>query len=253
MDYPKIVSTMRSLALAAGAAILEVRGRPDFEVRAKSDNSPVTEADEAADVLIRTGLRAAFPDIPVVTEEERSSHVPAGATFFLVDPLDGTKEFVRGAGDFTVNIALVENGVPTRGVVLAPAVGRLFYTLADGSAVEDTRPDDPEGEGALRTIRVAQADPAGLAVVASKSHRDKATDDYIRSRTGTRRRTTTSRGTRCGRSVLPVPRSSSAWSRRARPISTPGSGGRWNGTPPRVMRSFAPPVAAWCASTIWSR
>jgi 3'(2'), 5'-bisphosphate nucleotidase len=179
MDYAKIVSTMRSLALAAGAVILEVRRRPDFEVRAKSDNSPVTEADEAADALIRTGLRAAFPDIPVVTEEERSSHVPAGATFFLVDPLDGTKEFVRGAGDFTVNIALVENGVPTRGVVLAPAVGRLFYTLADGSAVEDTRPDDPEGEGALRTIRVAQADPAGLAVVASKSHRDKATDDYI--------------------------------------------------------------------------
>jgi 3'(2'), 5'-bisphosphate nucleotidase len=179
MDHAEIVSTMRRLALAAGTAILEVRRRPNFEVRVKSDDSPVTEADEAADALIRTGLRAAFPDIPVVTEEERSSHVAVGATFFLVDPLDGTKEFVRGAGDFTVNIALIENGVPTRGIVLAPAVGRLFYTLADGSAVEDTRLGDAEGEGALRPIRVAQADPAGLAVVASKSHRDKATDDYI--------------------------------------------------------------------------
>ncbi len=179
MIYAEIVSTMRSLALAAGAVILEIRRRPDFEVRAKSDNSPVTEADEAADALIRTGLRTAFPEIPVVTEEERSSHVTVGATFFLVDPLDGTKEFVRGSGDFTVNIALIEDGVPTRGIVLAPAVGRLFYTLADGSAVEDTCADVPEGEGALRTLRVARPDPAGLAVVASKSHRDKATDDYI--------------------------------------------------------------------------
>ena len=179
MDYGKIVSSMRRLALDAGAVILEVRSRPDFEVRAKTDSSPVTEADEAADELIRTALRAAFPDIPVVTEEERSSHVAVGETFFLVDPLDGTKEFVRGAGDFTVNIALIEDGVPTRGLVYAPAVGRLFYTLADGSSVEDARPEGPEGHGALRALRVAPVDPAGLAVVASKSHRDQATDDYI--------------------------------------------------------------------------
>jgi 3'(2'), 5'-bisphosphate nucleotidase len=179
MDYAKIVSTMRRLALDAGAVILEVRSRPDFEVRAKTDSSPVTEADEAADELIRTGLRAAFPDIPVVTEEERSSHVSVGVTFFLVDPLDGTKEFVRGADDFTVNIALVEDGVPTRGIVYAPAVGRLFYTQADGSSMEDSDSENPEDHGALRKLRVATVDPAGLAVVASKSHRDKATDDYI--------------------------------------------------------------------------
>jgi 3'(2'), 5'-bisphosphate nucleotidase len=122
MDYDRIVATIRRLALDAGAAILEVYGSDDFGVRAKSDASPVTEADERADALIAQGLRTAFPDIPVVTEEEQASHsLGAAPAFFLVDPLDGTKEFVQRRGDFTVNIALIEDGVPTRGVVYAPA------------------------------------------------------------------------------------------------------------------------------------
>jgi 3'(2'), 5'-bisphosphate nucleotidase len=179
MDYAKIVSTFRQLALQAGAAILEVYGRPDFDVRAKSDASPVTEADELADAIITDGLRAAFPDIPVVTEEQQESHSLAAATFFLVDPLDGTKEFVQRRGDFTVNIALIENGVPTRGVVYAPAKGRLFYTCASGRALEETGAHRAEVVGDVAYLRVAAPDPAGLVVVASKSHRDQATDDYI--------------------------------------------------------------------------
>ena len=124
MDHEKLTEVMRRLAIEAGALILEVYARPDMEARAKADQSPVTEADEAADAHISAGLRTAFPDVPLVTEEQAATHAQTGATFLIVDPLDGTKEFVQRRGDFTVNIALVEEGVPTRGVVYAPAQGR---------------------------------------------------------------------------------------------------------------------------------
>jgi 3'(2'), 5'-bisphosphate nucleotidase len=179
MDYPAIVSTLRRLALEAGAEIMSVYASPDFEVRAKSDASPVTEADERADRLIAAGLRSAFPEIPVVTEEQADSHrLTAAPVFFLVDPLDGTKEFVQRRGDFTVNIALIEAGVPMRGVVYAPAKGRLFYTDAAGRSQEEVGPFGGE-PGRLVPLAVSKPDPAGLVVVASKSHRDQATDDYI--------------------------------------------------------------------------
>ena len=129
--------------------------------------------------LISRGLKAAFPEIPAVTEEQSESHGLEAATFFLVDPLDGTKEFIQRRGDFTVNIALIENGVPTRGVVYAPAKGRLFYTDAEGHSQEEAGPHDPKAAGPLTPLSVAKPDPSALVVVASKSHRDQATDDYI--------------------------------------------------------------------------
>lgn len=173
MDYDRLVALMRRLALDAGARIMQVYNGPDFDVRAKSDASPVTEADEAADALISAGLRAAFPDVVLITEEQADSHALSARTFLIVDPLDGTKEFVQRRGDFTVNIAYVKDGVPERGVVYAPAQGRLFYTRADGVAVEEL------ADGTERLIRVSNPDNAALMVVASKSHRDQATDDYI--------------------------------------------------------------------------
>ncbi len=179
MDYGLIESTFRRLALEAGTAIMGIYESPDFEVKTKSDSSPVTEADELADALISRGLRAAFPDVPLVTEEQSESHSKGADVFFLVDPLDGTKEFIQRRGDFTVNIALVEHGVPTRGVVYAPAKGRLFYTDAKGQSVEEAGPFAPETVGALTPMKVGVPDPDGLVVVASKSHRDAATDDYI--------------------------------------------------------------------------
>ncbi len=113
----------------------------------------------------------------MVTEEQAESHRQAGLTrFVLVDPLDGTKEFVQRRGDFTVNIALIENGVPVAGVVYAPAKGRLFRTAETGAVEEASSPD---GTGTAKPIRVADPDPAALRVVASKSHRDAATDAYI--------------------------------------------------------------------------
>ncbi|MFN3293551.1 MAG: 3'(2'),5'-bisphosphate nucleotidase CysQ [Gemmobacter sp.] len=179
MDMERLVAVMRRLALEAGDAIMAIYDAPDFEVRAKSDASPVTAADEAADALISAGLRAAFPDLTLITEEQAASHELTAQTFLIVDPLDGTKEFVQRRGDFTVNIAYVENGVPLRGVVYAPAKGRLFYTLADGRAVEETGPFAKDAPGALTPIRVSRPDNTALMVVASKSHRDRATDDYI--------------------------------------------------------------------------
>src|SRR6056297_275641 len=117
---------------------MEIYHADDVDIRAKSDESPVTEADEAADALISAGLRAAFPEIALVTEEQSETHDQDVRDFLIVDPLDGTKEFIQRRGDFTVNIALVENGVPTRGVVYAPAKGRLFYTDDSGRTVEET-------------------------------------------------------------------------------------------------------------------
>jgi 3'(2'), 5'-bisphosphate nucleotidase len=179
MDFIKMMPLFRRLALEAGDRIMDIYARPDFEVRAKSDASPVTEADEAADAVISAGLRAAFPDVPLITEEQAASHALTARTFFIVDPLDGTKEFVQRRGDFTVNIAYVQNGVPTHGVVYAPAKGRLFFTPAIGGAVEETGPFAKDRIGDLRPLRVSAPDNAALMVVASKSHRDQATDDYI--------------------------------------------------------------------------
>lgn len=179
MDFDTLIPVIRRLALQAGDAILAVYNGPDFAVKSKSDASPVTEADEAADALISAGLRAAFPDVTLITEEQAESHALTARTFLIVDPLDGTKEFVQRRGDFTVNIAYVQDGIPQRGVVYAPAQGRLFYTLPDGTTVEETGPFDENRPGTTRPIRVSTPDNAALMVVASKSHRDQATDDYI--------------------------------------------------------------------------
>ena len=179
MTYEDLIPVIRRLALEAGDKIMEIYGMDDFDVKSKSDDSPVTAADEAADALISAGLRAAFPDVMLVTEEQAATHSTTGDTFLIVDPLDGTKEFVHRRGDFTVNIALVEGGVPTRGVVYAPAKGRMFFTQADGQAVEETGALDKETLGDVTPMRVADSDNAALMVVASKSHRDQATDDYI--------------------------------------------------------------------------
>ncbi|NBT31758.1 MAG: 3'(2'),5'-bisphosphate nucleotidase CysQ, partial [Rhodobacteraceae bacterium] len=116
MDFEKLTLVMRSLAIEAGEKIMEIYNSPDFEVKTKSDESPVTEADEAADAIISAGLRAAFPELALVTEEQAASHSQEVTTFLIVDPLDGTKEFVQRRGDFTVNIAYVHEGTPVRGV-----------------------------------------------------------------------------------------------------------------------------------------
>jgi len=179
MNYEQLIPVIRRLAIEAGDKIMEIYNADDFDVKVKSDDSPVTAADEAADALISAGLRSAFPDMMLVTEEQAATHTTTGETFLIVDPLDGTKEFIHRRGDFTVNIALVEGGVPTRGVVYAPAKGRMFFTRADGQSAEETGALDKNAIGDLTPIGVADSNNDALMVVASKSHRDQATDDYI--------------------------------------------------------------------------
>ena len=179
MDFHKLTEVMRKLSLEAGEIIMDIYNSDDFDVKSKSDDSPVTAADEAADEHISAGLRAAFPDVALVTEEQANSHSVTANTFLIVDPLDGTKEFIHRRGDFTVNIAYVEDGAARRGVVYAPAKGRLFYTNAAGVSVEEVGALDKDMIGTTVPISVGKPDNTGLMVVASKSHRDQATDDYI--------------------------------------------------------------------------
>lgn len=178
MDFDRIARVFRRLALEAGREIMAIYESGDLGTRSKGDASPVTLADLAADRVISAGLRAEFPDLPLVTEEQAATHAAQGRTFLIVDPLDGTKEFIRQRGDFTVNIALVWDGVPVRGVVYAPARGRLFYTDAAGAAVEETGPF-AEVAGPISRLHVRRPDNDALVVVASKSHRDPALEDYI--------------------------------------------------------------------------
>lgn len=162
---------------AAGEAILAVYAT-DFSVRNKADASPVTEADERAEALILPALAALAPEIPAVSEEAASrGAVPATAgRFWLVDPLDGTKEFIGRNGEFTVNIALIEDGVPILGAVLAPALGRLFAGARGSGAFLEER-------GARRAIACRRPSPEGLTVVSSRSHGDReALDAFLAGR-----------------------------------------------------------------------
>jgi 3'(2'), 5'-bisphosphate nucleotidase len=179
LDPTTRVALFRKLALAAGDAIMTVYSSADMGVETKADDSPVTRADQLADALISDGLRAACPEIALVTEEQAETHGAAEARFFIVDPLDGTKEFIQRRGDFTVNIALIEDGVPVAGIVYAPARGRMFYTDAQGRSVEEIGPFDPDLPGVTQPLQLGTPDLGALVVVASKSHRDAATDAYI--------------------------------------------------------------------------
>lgn len=145
------------------------------DTRVKSDRSPVTDADEEAERLILAELAKAFPGVPVVAEEEaaagRISEV--GSRFFLVDPVDGTKEFVKRGGEFTVNIGEIVDGEPVSGVVLAPAIGRLFVGAAGEGAFE---------RSGKTTRAIAARMPAadGLVAVSSRSHPDAKTDELLK-------------------------------------------------------------------------
>ncbi len=179
MNYAKIHEIFRSLALTSGEVIMDVYKSSEFEVLLKSDDSPVTIADKKADEVISQGLKKFFPEVPIVSEEQVNSHDLSASVFFIVDPLDGTKEFIKRRGDFTVNIALVVNGEPKRGIVYAPARQRLFYTDENGEAVEEMAYFSVSKMGLVKKIKTAVSNNKALKVVASKSHRDKKTDEYI--------------------------------------------------------------------------
>jgi 3'(2'),5'-bisphosphate nucleotidase len=173
------MQSLIDLAVVAGAEIMAIYAT-DFSAKAKGDLTPVTEADEAAEKIILAGLARIGGSVPVISEEAASAgKIPeVSEKFFLVDPLDGTKEFISKNGEFTVNIALVENGVPTAGVVYAPALKRIFWGERGHGAAQGLIEGDAPVAWAALGVRPLAAD--GAVVVASRSHRDQATEDYLK-------------------------------------------------------------------------
>ena len=182
MDRDALAELFGQIAVRAGAIILPHRIRLD-EARRKADGSPVTDADEASERFILSALRDAVPEIPVIAEEEQAagiSHAIADR-FILVDPLDGTREFIRGRAEFAVNIGLIEGGIPVAGAIYAPLLSKLWIggtralalTIEPGEALEAA--SDRQGF----TTREAPQGP--LTVVASRSHPDRATGEFIES------------------------------------------------------------------------
>lgn len=171
------VFSLINIAFEAGKAIMAIYAghaeNGQLHVATKADNSPVTEADLAAHAVILRGLNAITPDVPVVSEESyEEGHAPYPQTYWLVDPLDGTKEFMKASGEFTVNIALIHENAPVFGLVFAPALNECFI--------------GGEGMGAFRyrnsewaKIAPPSAPAARLRVIASKSHLCSATEKFI--------------------------------------------------------------------------
>ena len=171
LNDPALLEAVIRITRAAGEVIMAIYAT-DFAVRDKSDASPVTEADERAEAVITQGLRELAPGVTIVAEEAVAAgdEPEVGRWFWLVDPLDGTKEFISRNGEFTVNIALVRDGEPVLGVVFAPAIGRLFAGVKGQGAFAV--------DGAVRSVIRCRSVPAvGLTVMASRSHGDAAVLD----------------------------------------------------------------------------
>jgi len=169
------LQTLVRIVRAAGEVVMR-HYEAGCDARVKADRSPVTDADEEAEKLILAELNAAFPGVPVVAEEQAAAgHISkVGSRFFLVDPVDGTKEFVKRGGEFTVNIGEIVDGQPVSGVVLAPAIGRLFVGAVGEGAFE-------LAGNAIRDIACRKPEADGLVAVSSRSHPDAKTDELLKS------------------------------------------------------------------------
>ena len=174
-----IALVLARAALEAGPAVMEEYARGS-DARTKADGSPVTLADERAEAIIRARLNAVAPATPIVAEEAAAAGAPldVAARFFLVDPLDGTKEFISRNGEFTINIALIEAGAPVAGAVYAPAQNRLWFAGATAYVCEAPVGGELPAAAVWRRLRTRAA-PAGLVALASRSHGDPETEAFL--------------------------------------------------------------------------
>ena len=185
IDHQLLANELIGAVHLAGARILDHYGKADVEL--KSDNSPVTVADREADAVLVETLSRIAPSIPVISEESSpSAQVADDRQFFLVDPLDGTKEFIHGRDEFTVNVALIENRTPRFGIVYAPALGRAYVTLAPGRAAKvplDARAPMPNfGKLEFTPIETRAPDHDDLVAAISRSHLDEKTEAFLAQR-----------------------------------------------------------------------
>ena len=179
-----LIEPLTDLVIRAGHAILAV-DRTTLKVDGKTDGSPVTEADLAADRIIGAGLARLAPDIPSLSEERvQLAQLPYRDSFFLIDPLDGTKEFVAGRDEFTVNLALVTGGLPLLGIVAAPALGLIWRGIVGHGAERLTLHDGAAPR--VEPIRTRPCPPRGQpwTVAVSRSHGDARTEAFIAARPG---------------------------------------------------------------------
>jgi 3'(2'), 5'-bisphosphate nucleotidase len=177
----ELASRFGDIASEAGKVIMAIYS-PTLKVEAKQDNSPVTEADAAAERVIQQRLKEVIPDVPVVAEEsfDGTANGSAPARFILVDPLDGTREFITGSHEFTVNIALVENGKPVVGVVYAPALNQMYVAGADAWRAE-VRPGEPlPKRDAMQKLATGSYPADGLRAMASRSHLDAESEALLK-------------------------------------------------------------------------
>lgn len=177
-QYNQIALICAGIALKASRPVMEIY-RQEFSARAKADGTPVTDADLAADSIIHEALVRLWPDIPVVSEERYQESALQLERFFLVDPVDGTREFLNRTGEFTINIALIEKGRATAGVIYAPAIEALFLGGETAFACHAIKSSDTIDQAQLSQISVRRADPGHMIGLASLSHGDQTTDSFI--------------------------------------------------------------------------
>ena len=178
-DDLDLLEALAGAALKAGAVVMQIR-KAGFEAKFKADESPVTAADLASEALLRAELEAILPGIPVIAEEavsQGAGETPA-STFLLVDPLDGTREFVGASGEFTINIGLIVDGVPTLGIIYAPAVGKL-YAGGASAFLAHRAPGSLPDRASWQPIKCRPMPESGLIAVASRSHLDPATEALL--------------------------------------------------------------------------
>jgi len=178
-DYLKLAAEVAQITQRAGAAILSVYESEDFGVEHKADDSPLTRADKAANDVIEAGLQALDFQAPVISEESEAPTYEARSgydRFWLVDPLDGTKEFIKRNGDFTVNIALIENGKPVLGAVFVPVTNETFYA-AEGKGAWEINLETGNPSRILAAAFTLQ--DVNLRIVASRSHLNEATKTFM--------------------------------------------------------------------------
>lgn len=178
-EASRLLASFAQLASEAGASILE-HAIGGLATRSKADNSPVTAADEAAEEILRAGLLRILPGIPIVAEEavSRSGGEECGPDFFLVDPIDGTREFIAGRAEYTINVALVAGRTPVLGLVYAPALHQL-YAAADGHAIRaELVPGERFDRGKAVAIR-ARPRPERMVAAVSRSHPDKRSESFL--------------------------------------------------------------------------
>lgn len=179
---PQIMQALCQMALDAGALIMQ-HYRDGVEEETKADKSPVTQADRDAEALLEKALAALTPDIQVIGEEACSQGIPTQLDdlFFLLDPLDGTRDFVAQRDNFTVNIGLISGNYPIAGVIYAPVHEKLYFSGTDAAYKLNIAPDGALDIAQAEKLRTAKADPRGLRVIASRSHRGEKTDQMIAS------------------------------------------------------------------------